>query len=86
MNTNMMRIIGSVIVLIIGLTFSEEVINAMVAAGGATGVGSAIGFDIVNRVMPVLYLVFLIGLTFVGAGGLGIVGAVGSARGRGRRR
>ncbi len=82
MGSNMMRIIGSVIVLIIGLTFSEEVVNAMVAAGGATGVGSAIGFDIVNRVMPVLYLVFLISITFVTAGGMGVVT---TARGRARR-
>ena len=64
-------IVGGVISLIIGMVLASTVISAAVTAGTATGIGSFVGAQSLNDLVPLVYyaVVVMLGVGMIGTGG-----------------
>jgi len=77
MQSNILMIVGGLVVFIIGLALAPTVISQAVTAGTTTGIGS---FGGVQGVVDLLPLIFVIGLLVIGLGAM-IGGGYKAAKG-----
>jgi hypothetical protein len=77
-------IIQGLVVALVGLILAGPVISTAVTAGTTTGIGSFVGTQALNDLIPTLYYLGLMGAVLVVTGVLGQIGsAVRRRRGKG---
>jgi len=76
MQSQILAIIGGVLVIVIGLVLEVTILAQATTSGADSNIGSFSGAQALNDLVPLVYnaAIVMIGVGLIGAGGLGIAG------------